>query len=393
MKKILLIISITFTLILTGCIPENSVNNEDNTYTEEELRALIEELMPEPEPVDNTINNTVNTTYDLLSFQDSITGMIDNVRTGVLGIFTSSEIGSGSGTGVIYKKEGDLYYIVTNAHVVIHSEDTIVDQEIVTTYYESTVHSIIYEKNSLLFEIADSVELVGYDLTTDIAVLTFTSAEEFAVIPMADSYEVELGQFVFAIGNPLGFEYYGTVTMGVISGLARYVDDGPFSATLLQHDAALSPGNSGGALVNLNGELIGINNMKLVEESVSNIGFAIPSNTVKRITADLEDDGIVTRPYLGISTYALQNTCGLDFGVCVQVLPGGAAEAAGLQNGDVIIGFRNTSMDDFKDVFNFNDLKEAILNSSVGEVVIIKYIRDGEILISDEATLGVHPDD
>ncbi|MBN2604858.1 MAG: trypsin-like peptidase domain-containing protein, partial [Bacilli bacterium] len=338
-------------------------------------------------------NNIINTTYDLLSFQDSIIGMIDHVRTGVLGVFASSEIGSGSGSGVVYKKEGNVYYLVTNAHVVVHSEENFVDQEVVTTYYESTVQTIIYEKNSLLFEIADSVELIGYDLTTDIAVLTFTSSQDFSVIPMADSYEVELGQFVFAIGNPLGFEYYGTVTMGVISGLARYVDDGSFSATLLQHDAALSPGNSGGALVNLNGELIGINNMKLIDDNVSNIGFAIPSNTVKRITADLEDDGIITRPYLGISTYALQNTCGLDYGVCIQVLPGGAAEAAGLQNNDVIIGFRNTSMDDFKDVFNFNDLKEAILNSSVGEVVIIKYIRNGEIFISEEATLGVHPDD
>ncbi|MBU1019833.1 MAG: trypsin-like peptidase domain-containing protein [Firmicutes bacterium] len=391
MKKILLILILTITMVLTGCIPNTTSNTGENTYTDEELRALIEELMPEPE--ENTDNTTVNTTYDLLSFQESIIGMLDSVKSGVLGIFASSEVSSGTGTGVIYKKEGNLYYIVTNAHVVVHSEETLVEQELVTTYYETIAQTIVFEKNSLLFEINETVELIGYDLTTDIAVLTFSSTEDFAVIPIADSYQLELGQFVFAIGNPLGFNYYGTVTMGVISGLARYVDDGAFSATLIQHDAALSPGNSGGALVNLNGELIGINNMKLVEESVSNIGFAIPSNTVKRITADLEDDGIVTRPYLGISTYAQVNTCGLDYGVCIQVQPGGAAEAAGLQNGDIIIGFKNTSMTEFKDVFNFNELKEAILNSSVGEIIVIKYIRDGEIYISDEATLGVHPED
>lgn len=378
MKKILLVLSITFTLILSGCIPTTDTVTTPttiDTMTEEEITNLVQSLIPDA---------TVDTSYDLLSFQDSIIGMIDQVKTGVLGIQVSSESGSGSGTGVVYKREGDLYYLVTNAHVAVQSED-------------AAVIKIIYEKNSMLFEIVDSVELVGYDLTTDLAVITFTSTQEFSVIPMADSYELELGQFVYAIGNPLGFNYYGTVTMGIISGLARYVDDtltgGQFSATLLQHDAALSPGNSGGALVNVNGELIGINNMKLVEDTVSNIGFAIPSNTVKRITADLEDDGIVTRPYLGISTYAQVNSCGMDYGVCIDVLPGGAAEAANLQNGDVIIGFKNSSMTDFKDVNNFNELKEAILNSSVGETVLIKFIRDGEELISDEATLGVHPDD
>lgn len=389
MKKLLLVVSLTFAMMLSGCIPENTT--EDPTYTEEELTALIESLIPEP--IEPTNNDTVTTTYDLISFQDSIIGMIDHVKTGVLGISAASEVSSGTGTGVIYKREGDLYYLVTNAHVVVHSTETIVDNETVTTYYDSYVQTITYEKNSLLFDLTDSVELVGYDLTTDIAVLTFTSTQEFSVIPMADSYEVELGQFVFAIGNPLGFSYYGTVTMGVISGLARYVDEGSFSATLLQHDAALSPGNSGGALVNLNGELVGINNMKLVDDNVSNIGFAIPSNTVARITADLEDDGEITRPYLGISTYAQVNICGLDYGVCIEVETGGAAEAAGLEGGDVIIGYKNEAMTEFKAINNFNDLKEAILNSSVGETITIQYIRDGETYISDETVLGVHPED
>jgi serine protease Do len=213
------------------------------------------------------------------------------------------------------------------------------------------------------------------------------------VIPFGNSNEIELGQFVYAIGNPLGFEYYGTVTSGIISGKARYVNDGEFDATLLQHDAAISPGNSGGALLNSNGELIGINNMKLVEDSVSNIGFAIPANTVKRIVTDLEDDGEITRPYLGISTAAQINACGLDYGVCINVQEGGAADNAGLEDGDVIIGYKLSTEADYKEINNFNDLKEAILNSSVGDTVIIKYIREGVILESTPTELGVHPDD
>ena len=228
---------------------------------------------------------------------------------------------------------------------------------------------------------------------TDLAVLKFSSNEDFSVVPFSDSYSLELGEFVYAIGNPLGYDYYGTVTMGVVSGLARFFNDGDFDATLLQHDAPISPGNSGGALVNINGELVGINNMKLVQDYVSGINFAIPSNTVKRVVEDLEDDGIVTRPYLGISTYATVNVCGLDYGVCVDVQPLGAAEAAGLENGDVIVGYKTQFMDDFLDVYNFNDLREAILNSSVGDEIMLRYYRNGTIYESDVATLDIHPDD
>ena len=104
-------------------------------------------------------------------------------------------------------------------------------------------------------------------------------------------------------------------------------------------------------------------------------------------------DGIVTRPYLGISTYATVNVCGLDYGVCVDVQPLGAAEDAGLQNGDVIVGYKTQDMSEFLDIYNFNDLREAILNSAVGDEVVLRYYRDGTIYESDPAVLNVHPDD
>lgn len=372
MKKLSVLLILILTFSLASCVPEYEQPDPDvidTAYTEEELIELIETLLPEAE---------TTTTYSLDAFEGAVTSMVQDVKNGVVGIVNTSTLGLGTGSGVIYKNDGLTHYVVTNDHVV-------------DGYTELT---IVYERNGLLFEISnDNIEMLGTDPTTDLAVLTFESDETFSTIPFADSYDLVVGQFAFAIGNPLGFDYYGTVTMGVISGLARYVASGDFDATLLQHDAAISPGNSGGALVNINGELIGINNMKLVEDDVSNIGFAIPSNTVLRIIDDLEDDGIITRPYLGISTYAQVNACGLDYGVCVNVQAGGAADEAGLEDGDVIIGYKTDEMTEFLDIYNFNDLREAILNSSVGQTVIIKYIRNGSEYISLETALNVNPDD
>lgn len=375
MKKLLFAMTLLITVSLTACIPTTDIDPNPQeyatTYTEEELTELIESLIPEA---------NVDTTYDIAGFQDAIVDVIEEARTGVLGIITQTSLGGGSGSGVVYKYEDGYYYMVTNEHVVA----------------DYTSVSIVYERNGLLFEISDDrIEVLGMDEVTDIAVLRFESELDFAVIPFTDSYDIFPGQFVFAIGNPLGFDYYGTVTMGVISGTARYVQSGTFDATLIQHDAAISPGNSGGALINLNGELIGINNLKLVDQDVSGIGFAIPSNTVLRIAEDLEPDGVVTRPYLGISTFAQVNDCGLDYGVCVEVQSGGAADNAGLEDGDVIIGWQNVSaeMEEFLEINNFNDLREAILNSAVGDTVIIKYIRNGIEYISEETMLNVHPDD
>ncbi len=372
LKKLLYVVIAVLVISLSACVPVYEGSDPDvidTAYTEEELIEIIEDLMPEAE---------TSTTYTLDEFEGAVKSMIQQVHDGVIGIVNESSLGYGTGSGVVYKSDNDTYYVVTNEHVVA-DYDTL---------------TVVYERNGLLFEVADeNITVLGMDPVTDLAVLTFTSSEDFPVIPIADSYEVEIGQFAFAIGNPLGFEYYGTVTMGVISGLARYVQNAEFDATLLQHDAAISPGNSGGALININGELIGINNMKLVTDNVSNIGFAIPSNTVQRIIEDLEDDGIITRPYLGISTYAQVNACGLDYGVCVTVEPGGAADAAGLEDGDVIIGYKTGDMDEFLDIYNFNDLREAILNSNVGDSVTMEYIRNGSEYVSDTATLNVHPDD
>lgn len=384
MKKILLLVTFLFTFTLAGCVPIiDQIEDPVDVLTEEEIEAIVAEYLKDYESTEE-----VNTIYDLQSFEAAIVEMLNEAKTGVLGVIATSDYSGGSGSGVVYKKEGTTtYYLITNEHVIVHRDEA-------NLPYVAHTLSIVYEKNGLLFEVlSENIEILGHDETTDIAVLKFESDEDFNVIPFGDSNDIELGQFVYAIGNPLGFEYYGTITSGIISGLARYVQDDTFDATLLQHDAAISPGNSGGALLNSNGELIGINNMKIVLDDVSNIGFAIPSNTVQRIALDLEDDGEITRPYLGIQTYAQINACGLDYGVCVAVQEGGAADNAGLQDDDVIIGYRNSTSTEFIEIFNFNDLKEAILNSSVGEIIIIQYIRNGVTYESTPTELGVHPDD
>ncbi|MFW6298606.1 MAG: S1C family serine protease [Bacillota bacterium] len=381
MKRLLGLTTLLFLITtLAGCSMQFDEIFEDdepesvnvNEYTEQELREIIEELMPE---------SYEDTSYNLETFEEDATDMMDTRRDSVVGIQVNGQSISqgGSGSGVVYKKDGNTFYVVTNEHV-IEDYDTL---------------QIMYEKNGMLFDVADSnIEVLGMDETTDLAVLTFESEDNFYAAEFADSYEIEVGQFAFAVGNPLGFDYFGTLTMGVVSGLSRYVQESDMEVPFIQHDASIAPGNSGGALFDINGDLIGINNMKIVEEGAGNIGFAIPSNTVQRIVQDLEENGEVERPFLGISAAAQVSECGQDSGVCLSsVEPDGAADEAGLQVDDIVTGYQLEGWDEFEEVSNFNDLRELILNSSVGDRVRLEYTRDDETYETDYVELKIHPED
>lgn len=326
----------------------------------------------------------------ILEYEQSIINMVHDVRTSVLGIsnIQNDDLGTGSsGSGVIYQKEGDTYWVVTNHHVL---EDF---SEI----------EIIYERNDLIFTITSgAVEFIGSDPTTDIGVITFTSEIDFAVAEFMDYYDLELGQYVYAIGSPLGFEYFNSVNQGIISGLSRFFENssglGDFAGFVIQHDAAINPGNSGGALFNSAGEFIGINTFKIdsspTGRNLEGLGFAVPSNTIVRVTRDLEEFGRVIRPFFGISSAVLVSSCDQDFGVCVQaVVADSSAEAIGIEVGDVIIGFQNDTMEGMLRTNNFEQLREAILNSRVGQEARVEIIRDGETLITEYVPLVVHPDD
>ncbi len=379
-KGILFILTFLMVFALSACAVIEDIREQSgppqrnidvSVFTESELIAIIEELTPEA---------FQRVEFDLASFQEALEAMVEQVGQSVIGIRTQGNVLAMGGTasGVIYHRDGNHYYVITNEHVVNRASSV----------------EIVYERNGLLFTIpARQTEILGADATTDIAVIRFESDQNFPVAPFADSYQTRVGQFVFAIGNPLGFSYFGTLTMGVVSGTARFVPNSPLEVPFIQHDASISPGNSGGALFNINGEVIGINNMKIVNNVATNIGFAIPSNTALRIARDLIEHGEVIRPFLGVTSNPQESECGQAFGVCVTVQNGGAAQAAGLRNGDVIVGYKLQEWDEFIPILNFNDLREAILNSSVGDEVALEYIRNNERRTTSYVALRVHPDD
>lgn len=287
----------------------------------------------------------------------------------------SSDLQTASeGSGVIYKKQGGTAYIVTNNHVVAGS-------------------------NALQVLLSDGTKLtatlVGTDEQTDLAVLKVNSSKVSEVADFADSSKIEPGQSVLAIGSPLGSEYATSVTEGIISATKREVDATDESgnslgkATVIQTDAAINPGNSGGPLVNLAGQVVGINSMKLASSSdgtsVEGMGFAIPSDTVVSIINELEKNGKVERPALGVTMVDLSNVSTSDQasvlnlptsvsgGVVVMgTTDGSAAAEAGLKKYDVI-----TKIDD-TDITGSGDLRDALYKRKVGDTIKITYYRDGK---------------
>ncbi|MBR2215223.1 MAG: trypsin-like peptidase domain-containing protein [Selenomonadaceae bacterium] len=260
----------------------------------------------------------------------------------------------GVGSGVIFKSDG---YIVTNNHVIQGANEIIVS---------------LSDGRSL------KGTLVGTDALTDIAVVK-VDAEGLPTAEFADSDDVVVGEPAIAIGNPMGMEFMGSVTSGVVSALNRTLDISDRRVKLLQTDAAINPGNSGGALVNADEKVIGINSAKLASTGVEGMGFAIPSNTVKAIIEQLMDKGYVARPYLGVSIFDKQSAArygyqlNIDKGVYVfQVALTAPAGKAGLQRGDIIL-----KVDD-KEVNSVSDVRNAVADHAVGDTVKVLYSRDGQ---------------
>ena len=277
----------------------------------------------------------------------------------------------GEGSGVIYKIEGDSAYIVTNNHVI---EDA------------KKVEVIMADGTTV------DGELVGADAATDLAVIRIESKYAKTTLTFADSNKLQVGSLAIAMGSPLGIEFSNSVTQGIVSGINRIegVDidqDGrdDWEVQLIQTDAAINPGNSGGALINKNGELIGINSSKFEEIGVEGMGFAIPSNDVQTIIAQLEKDGQVTRPVLGVKTMdvgVLSSRSRLDIlklpenvltGVAVaEVVPESVAEKFGIQVYDVI-----TKVDD-TDIESVSDLLNVLYNHKIGDEVSVTVLREGK---------------
>ena len=268
-------------------------------------------------------------------------------------------VGEGVGSGVIFDKAG---YIVTNNHVVGTAKTVIV---------------------SLADGQSTEGTVVGRDARTDLAVVKI-NMDNLPVAEFGDSDSLQVGEPAIAIGNPLGLEFQGPVTVGVISSLNRTIGAEGQSMKLIQTDAAINPGNSGGALVDADGKVIGINSAKISQEGVEGLGFAIPINAARPILQDLITNGKVVRPYLGL--YGLDQQMAARFGMQLnaqgiyvyRVVPGGPLDQAGLQHGDVIVKLDGT------DVKDFASLQSVMDKHKVGDSVTVDYTRNG---MNREATI------
>lgn len=260
----------------------------------------------------------------------------------------------GVGSGVIFRQDG---YIVTNDHVIRGAKELIVS---------------LADGRSL------PGKVVGTDQMTDIAVVK-VAADSLPAAEFGDSDKIVVGEPAIAIGNPMGLEFQGTVTAGVVSALNRTLDIGERRLKLLQTDAAISPGNSGGALVNADGKVIGINSAKIKASGVEGIAFAIPINTVKDVVKQLMDNGYVIRPYLGVGVYDKQLAArqgyvlNVDQGVYVQQLTlGGPADKAGIKRGDIILAVGG------QEINTAVELRAAVAEHRVGETVDVVIVRNGQ---------------
>ena len=336
----------------------------------------------------NTQNNTT-ITQTAVKNENSTTKAVDKVKDAVVSIITYSansqnslfgygesdtdtntEQVSSQGSGVIYKKDGEYAYIVTNTHVINGAKKVDI-------------------------RLADGTkvpgEIVGSDTYSDIAVVKISSEKVSAVAEFGDSSQLTVGETAIAIGSPLGSEYANTVTQGIVSSLNRTVslksEDGQaISTKAIQTDTAINPGNSGGPLINIQGQVIGITSSKIATNggtSVEGLGFAIPSNDAIKIIEQLEKNGKVTRPALGIQMVNLSNLSttdlqklklpdGITSGVAVRSVQSNMPANGHLEKYDVI-----TKVDG-NPITSATELQNALYSHSVGDEMTITYYRNGK---------------
>ena len=276
----------------------------------------------------------------------------------------STSTATATGSGIIISEDG---YIVTNNHVVDTSSSSSY------SYYDLSDATSVKVKLYGSDETYDA-EIVGKDSQTDLAVLKIDKTDLTAA-EFADSDQAVVGEFVMAVGSPLGLDT--TVTTGIISAVNREVESDGNKYTCIQTDAAINSGNSGGALVNSDGKVIGINTLKLSGSGVEGIGFAIPINSTLDIISQLKDHNKVLRPYIGIYGIDLDESTAkrynLELGVYVKTVQDfSPAEKAGLQSGDVIIKA------DGKDIKTMDELNEIKNSHQIGDTMTLTINRSGQ---------------
>lgn len=331
------------------------------------------------------VSNPNTQQISLLDYSDTAVGVANKVLPSIVGINVTYSVNSifyagqgtaqAQGSGVIISEDG---YILTNNHVV-NSAST-------SSYYElgkaSKITVTLYNDNTEY-----EAEIVGTDEQTDLAVIKINK-DGLTAAELGDSDSVQVGEFCMAIGNNLGLGT--TVTDGIVSAVNRTVtDEDGNSYTAIQTNAAINSGNSGGALVNSQGQVIGINTLKVSGDGVEGVGFAIPINSTKDIYSQLIEFNKVKRPYLGIGgidvTEDMAKEYNLTVGVYVKTLENfGAAERAGIKVGDVI-----TKVDG-QEIKNMDELNEIKNKKEIGDKIKLTVWRNGETLDID-VTLQEQP--
>ncbi len=343
------------------------------------LGAILTAIFMNTALKDTTINKKVKTVNSTTVEESSdLKKGISNVYESVVyievtskkserSIFNSSS--GSSGSGFVYKKDDKYGYILTNYHV-IDTGDTF---------------SITFSDGS-----SSEATLLGGDEYYDIAVLKVDAKSIKSVASIGDSSKVELGDTVFTVGAPLGKDYMGSITKGILSGTNRMVSvslgSGSYMMEVIQTDASINSGNSGGPICNISGQVIGITSSKLVGTGVEGMGFAIPINSVMDIIASVESGKKIERPYLGIQVLDLSNTFALQYNyninisddvtfgaVVAYVESGKPADKGGLKVGDVIVSIDGEKIDDV------SHFKYRLYKHKVGDKIKVKYYRNNKL--------------
>lgn len=347
----------------------------DNFFSDTKCEEAKDENENKETKQENTTTSS-NTAVSLSGYSDTSVAVANKVLPSVVGIKVTYSVNSpyysyygmsgqtatATGSGVIISDDG---YILTNNHVVASNERTSYYQVsqatdiVVTLYNDQTEYK---------------ATIVGTDEQTDLAVLKIDKTGLTAA-ELGDSSKIKVGEFAMAIGNPLNMP--STVTTGIISATKRTITSDNVTYTVIQTDAAINSGNSGGALINAEGKVIGINTLKLSGSGIEGIGFAIPINDTVNVYKELITNGKVKRPYIGITGRDLSvetaKANNLPQGIYVlSVEEFSAAEKAGLKVGDVIVQF------DGKDVKTMSDLNNIKNEHKVSDEVKMKIVREGK---------------
>lgn len=355
----------------------------------ETSKATIQQSLPDSSISENTESHDIPSLIDIATRSDAkyLPDIVDSIMPSVVGVASTFEYTPeitynpwgmwggysepetqelpATGTGIVMSEDG---YIITNAHVIYDDSEY--------KCGEATDVSVVFSD-----ETEHDAKIIAYDTETDIAVL---KVDETGLKPaeFGSSDDLRVGELVIAVGNPLGFELFGSVTSGIVSAKNRQIDINEKSMTLIQTDAAINSGNSGGPLLNSAGQVIGINSAKISSNygstSVEGLCFAIPINEAKVIIDDLINYKYVKgRPQIGISTVDVTESVSryydIPLGVYVQsVQEGGAADLAGIQKGDVIIEI------DGETITTADELNKIKNNHKAGETISLTITRAGE---------------